>query len=636
MGSFSLMNIGTSALLANQAAMATTGHNIANVNTPGYSRQATVQTESLAQFTGSGYVGRGVDVTTVARTHSDFLAANATLAKATSAADSVRAQYLSQMEKLFPIGTNGLGAAVSNVYSAFTDLASTPTDVTARTALLARINDLTARFNATSSQMDDLQTQVNAQMDSSVTQINSLATQIASVNQQILSMSSRGQAPNDLLDQRDNLINTMNQYVQTSTITAADGTMGVFIAGGQPLVLGSTASKLKLIPDPADNKLKSLVVSQSGQDIGLNFQQIGGGELSGLLRFQAQDLNDARNTVGRMALGVANVLNNQHKLGLDASGAPAGALFNIPTFKGTASTYNSSTALVQATVNDPTGNGLQPSDYGVAFTGAATGTITRLSDGTQFAFSAIPVTVDGLNFSMGSGTANAGDKFTIKPGATAAQLSTAITSPQKLAATPLSIAFGTKNSGTTAVPGLTVTALSGPQQGATTAAQTNPYLTSPVTITFTSATTFNVSGDGTGNLTGQVYPPVGPPAGVISYNGWSLTLAGTPAAGDAVTLQSFQASADIQTPLLGGVSLGDAYATALATVGTAVQGAKSASALSTAIASSAQTASTSVSGVNLDEEAAKLLQYQQSYQASAKILQVAQAIFDTLLQTVAR
>lgn len=631
MGSFSLMNIGTSALLANQAAMATTGHNIANVNTPGYSRQATVQAPSLAQYSGGGYVGRGVDVVTVARMHSDFLATNATLAKATSAADGIRATKLGQLEQLFPIGANGLGAAVNNVFSAFTDMASTPTDITARTALVARLSDMTARFNATSSQLDDLQTQVNAQMQDNVTRINSLATQIASVNQQILNVTGSGHDPNDLLDQRDNLINSMNQYVQTSTIAAADGTLGVFIAGGQPIVLGSTAAQLKLVPDATDSKLKSLVISQSGQNIGLNFQQIGGGELSGLLRFETQDLNDARNTVGRMALGIANVLNNQHKLGLDLNGAAGGALFNIPTFKGTASPYNTSGAAVQATVNDPTGNGLQPSDYLVAF--AATGnTITRLSDGTVTAFATLPITVDGLDFAVGSGTAANGDKFTIKPGATAAQLTSAITAPQKLAATPLSFAFGTQNTGT-----LTVGALAGPlPTAAATQSQNNPYLTSPVTITFTSATTFDVSGDGTGNLTAQVYPPVGPPAGVISFNGWSLTLAGTPAAGDVVSLQSFQASADTRTPLLGGVSLSDAYATALATVGTAVQGAKSASALSTAIASDAQTASTSAAGVNLDEEAAKLLQFQQSYQASAKILQVAQSIFDTLLQTVAK
>ena len=631
MGSFSLMNIGTSALLANQAALSTTGHNIANVNTPGYSRQTNIQAARDAQFGGSGFAGRGVDVLTVTRTRNDFLSANASLTQSVSAADAARADKLGQLEQLFPIGTNGLGAAVNSVFSAFTDLASMPSDITTRTTVLARLNDLTTRFNTTSTQLDDLQTQLNGHMDGDVQQINSLATQIATVNGQIQNVQGSGHAPNDLMDQRDQLISDLNKLVQTSTVAANDGTLGVFIAGGQPLVLGKAASALKLTVDPTDSKQKSLQIQQSGQTLGLNFQAIGGGELAGLLRFQTQDLNDARNTVGRMALGVANILNNQHKLGKDLNGAAGGALFNLPTIKGNPDTHNTGVSTVQAVVNDPTGNALQASDYAVAFTSGTAGTVTRLSDGTMTAFAALPTVgtpliVDGLDFTFGAG-ANNGDKFTVKPGAVGGQLSTAITSAQKLAATPVSFAFGMQNTGT-----LTVAALNGPHQGAAAASQTNPYLTSPVTITFTSPTTFSVSGDGTGNPTGVPYTAGTP----ITYNGWSLTLNGAPQTGDIVTLQSFQATADTRTPLLSGVPLSDAYATALAAVGTSVQSGKSAAALSGAIASDAQTAATSAAGVNLDEEAAHLLQYQQSYQASAKILQVAQAVFDTLLQTVSR
>ena len=630
MGSFNLMNIGTSALAASQAALTTTGHNIANVNTVGYSRQSTVQSTRVPELSGGGFFGRGVDVDTVQRTRSEFLATNASLTESMGAADAVRAEKLSQLEQLFPVGATGLGAAVSNVFSAFTDLASMPADVTARTALLARINDLTTRFNATSTQMDDLQTQVNAQMASNVKQINSLSGQIASLNVQISNLRGAGNVPNDLLDKRDQLVNTLNTYVQTSTVTASDGSLGIFIAGGQPLVLGNTASALKLINDVSDNSLKSLVISQSGLDLGLDYQSLGGGELTGLLRFQNQDLQDARNIVGRMALGVANVLNNQHKLGLDASGTLGGVLFNIPAMKATPSPYNTSNAVVTATVNDPTGNGLQPSDYEIAFTAAGTGTITRLPGGSPIAFTGFtttaPLTLDGLQFTLSAAPA-ASDKFTLKPAAKAAELTSAITSPQKLAATPLSFAFGTQNTGS-----LQVSALASPRTG--TQSQTNPYLTSPVTLTFTSPTTFNITGDGTGNPTGLPYPIPAP--GTLSYNGWTLTMAGTPAAGDVLTLQSFQASAETRTPVLDGISLQDAYATALATIGTRVHGGNSAAALSTAIAADAKTAATSVSGVNLDEEAAKLLQYQQSYQASAKILQIAQSVFDTLMQSTGR
>lgn len=631
MGSFSLMNIGTSGLLANQAALSTAGHNIANVNTAGYSRQTNVLETRQPQYSGSGFLGRGVGTETVTRARNDFLSNNATLTQALSAADAVRAEKLGQLEQLFPIGENGLGTAVNNVFSAFTDLASMPSDVTTRTAVLARLSDMATRFNVTSGQLDNLQTQVNGQMDSDVKQVNSLAIRIASVNEQIQTVQGNSHIPNDLLDQRDQLISDLNKLVQTSTIPAKDGTLGVFIAGGQPLVLSNTASTLKRVVDPADSKQQSLAIRQSGQDIALSFQSIGGGELSGLLRFQSQDLNDARNTVGRMALGVANVLNNQHKLGLDLSGAAGGVLFNLPTLKGNPTPYNTGTATVQATVSDPTGNALQPSDYEVVFTSGTAGTVKRLSDGNVTAFAALPTAgtpliVDGLNFSLTAGASN-GDKFTVKPGAVGAELTTAITSPQKLAATPLSFALGTVNTGS-----LTVGSLHGPRPGAAAQSQTNPSLTAPVTITFTSATTFDVNGDGTGNPTGLAYTA----GGAITYNGWTLVLNGVPATGDVVTLQPFQASAGTPIPLLNGIALNDAYATALATLGTSVQSGKYAANLSSAIAADAKTAATSASGVNLDEEAAKLLQFQQSYQASAKILQVAQTVFDTLLQTAAR
>jgi flagellar hook-associated protein 1 FlgK len=632
MSSFNLMNIGTSALLANQAALTTTGHNIANVNTAGYSRQSNVQVARDAQYSGSGFMGRGVDVQTVIRTRNDFLSVNATLTASVGAADSVRAEKLSQLEQLFPVGENGLGAAVNNVFNAFTDLSSMPNDITSRTALLARLSDMTLRFNTTSSQLDNLQTQINGQMAADVTQINKFAVQIASINTQIQAANGTGHLPNDLLDQRDQLIADLNKLVQTSTIPANDGTLGVYIAGGQPLVVSNLASKLKLKSDNTDSTQQTLLIEQSGQDIGLNYQDIGGGELAGLLRFQTTDLNDARNTVGRMALSVANVLNNQHKLGKDLSGTNGLALFTLPTIGGTPNVFNTGVGQAQAVVNDPTGNQLIPSDYEVKFTSGTAGTITRLSDNTVIPFgpplplAASAFHLDGLDFSFTAGAA-AGDKFTIKPGSAGAKISMAITSPLKLAATPVSYGLGMQNTGT-----VTVGALAGPQQGATVQGQTNPYLTSPVTITFTSPTTYNVTGDGTGNPTGLTFTSGVP----ITYNGWSITLNGVPATKDVVTVQSFQALGDTKTPLLSGVTLNDAYATTLAVLGTAVQSGKSAAALSTAIAADAKDAASSASGVNLDEEAAKLLQFQQSYQASAKVLQVAQSIFDSLLQTVAR
>lgn len=634
MSTYSLMNIGASALTASQAALTTAGHNIANVNTAGYSRQRVLQTAREGQLSGSGFVGRGVDVTTIQRTRDGFLNTNAQQASALSSADAVRADNLSQLETLFPVGETGLGAATASLFSAFSDMQSVPNDTTSRTAVLARADELAARLQSTTNQVSSIQTRINEQMGSDVTQINSLAHRIASANQQIFQYRGTDHTPNDLLDQRDQLISDLNKLVQTTTIPAADGTLGVFIAGGHPLVLGPEVSQLKLIPDPTDNSQRALVMSQSGLDLGLDFQSIGGGELAGLLKFQTQDLNSARDQVGFMALAVANVVNNQQKLGLDANGVAAGPLFTIPTITGAPNPLNTGTGTAKATVNDPTGIKLLPSDYAVNFTSGTTGTVTRMSDGTVQPFASLATfNFDGLDFNLTAGAA-AGDNFVLKPGAVGSQISVAITSPQKLAVTPIAFEFGTKNAGT-----LSVASLRGPQQGALAQSQTNPYLTAPVTLTFTSATTFDVSGNGTGNPTAQAFPPVTAPPlppNAITYNGWIMVLSGTPAAGDVITLKPFASLGETHTNLMQGNTLNDAYSNILANVGTTVQGAMSAAKLSNAIASDAQTALSSSSGVNLDEEAAKLLQFQQAYQASAKIIQVAQTIFDTLMSTVSR
>lgn len=627
MSTYSLMNIGASALTASQAALTTAGHNIANVNTAGYSRQSVLQTAREGQLSGSGFVGRGVDVTAIQRTRDGFLNTNAQQAVSLSSADAVRANNLSQLETLFPVGETGLGAATASLFGAFSDMQSVPNDTTSRTAVLARADELAARFQSTANQIGSIQIRINEQMASDVTQINSLATRIASVNQQIFQYRGTNYTPNDLMDQRDQLVTDLNQLVQTTTISSSDGTLGVFIAGGHPLVLGPEVSKLKLIPDPTDNSQKALVMSQSGMDLGLDFQSIGGGELAGLLKFQTQDLNSARDQVGFMALAIANVVNNQHKLGLDANGAAAGPLFTIPSITGSPNPLNTGTGTAKATVNDPTGTKLQASDYTVSFTTGTTGTVTRMSDGTVQAFGSLALfNFDGLDFNLTAGAA-AGDKFVLKPGAVGSQIAVAITSPQKLAVTPLAFEFGTKNAGTVAV-----TSLSGPKPGVLPLSQTNPYLTAPVTLTFTGAGTFNVNGSGTGNPTAQPYVS----GNTITYNGWTMVLSGTPVAGDVITLKPFSSVGETRTPLMQGNTLNDAYASILATVGTDVQGAQSQAKLSSAIASDAQTALSSSSGVNLDEEAAKLLQYQQSYQASAKIIQVAQTIFDTLMSTVSR
>jgi len=632
----SLQNIGVSALLSNQQVLRTTGNNIANVNTAGYSRQEVKLEAQASQYQGKGYYGSGVDAVTVLRNHSDMLTRQVALTGSVAAADESRLNQLKKLEDLFQGGDSGLGSAMGSMLNAFSDVANAPTDLTARTVVLARADELAARFRSVNDNMGNLRDSLQQELASEVRSINSLATRIADVNREISNRQGSGHAPNDLLDQRDELVRELNTHVQTSSIPAADGTVSIFISASQPLVLGTKAATVALQTDDFGDPSKSkLTMQRDGLTVVMDEAAIGGGSLSGLLRFNNTDLADAGNLLGRMALGLGTVVNQQHSLGLDLSGNPVGNLFTLgPIPDALPALANTGGASIQVAVQTSPSSGapaLEPSDYEVVFSGANTGSIRRVTDGQITAFSALPAQVDGLDLQV-SGTANAGDRFMITPYRQVTRaMDVAFASPRSLAvASPVVASAGPANQGS-----LTMQSLQ-PRQA-------DPFMAQPVTLTFTGAGTFDVAGTGTGNPSAVAYVPGQP----ISYNGWSLTLKGTPQAGDTYTVQpnlypgvdagnahALLAIRDLA--LFDGAATTDGYASLMSDIGVRVQSAGFSSAVSRSIADTAQTDKSAVSGVNLDEEAAKLLQYQQAYQASAKILQVSQTLFDTLIQNLGR
>jgi flagellar hook-associated protein 1 FlgK len=639
-----ILNVGTRALLANQTILQVTGNNIANVNTPGYSRQVAVLQTVPGQFTGGGYIGKGVDILTIQRTYSEFLTRQAALAGATSAGDAARADKLKQLEGIFPGGTSGLGAAISDMMNAFSDVATAPTDLTARTVALTRVSEAASRLRAASTSLNELQSGVTQELDQKITAINSLATSIAAANEKIARATGLGQPPNDLLDQRDQLVRDLNKYIQTSSIPADDGTVGIFIGGSQPLVLGYSAAPLSRVSDDFNDPMKSkLAINRNGQSIVLDEAVLGGGEVSGLLRFQNTDMAEGRNLLGRLTLAVTTSMNDQHKLGLDLDGNVGGNLFT-PTVFGTdnilkpsaPATLNTGTAELAMAVSDVTK--LVASDYEVNFTGAATGNIVRRSDGVSTSFSAVPITVDGLTLSIASGSANAGDRFVIKPYSTSANVVQAeFSTPRALAvASPVAGMMGSNNSGSLQVSSLL--------------ARTNPPTAVPVTISFTGANTYTRSDTGATSYTYTSGQPIeGAVPATTPPSQWSLTLQGVPKAGDTFTVEAQPSSyrnlsAGNATAMMllrdvamfDGSAMTDGYASMMSQIGIRVQSASYSAEISSSIATNLETDRTAVSGVNLDEEAAKLLQYQQAYQASAKMIQIANSIFDTLIQSLSR
>jgi flagellar hook-associated protein 1 FlgK len=647
-----LLSVGTRALQANQVALQTAGHNIANVNTPGYSRQTVVLQTVDGQFTGGGYIGKGVDLQTIQRNFSTFLTRQSALAGTTAAADSTRADKLKQLEGIFDGGSTGLGAAVNDMLNAFSDVASAPTDLTARTVVLTRVDETAARMRAASQRLDDLQQGVSQELGQKVNAVNSLAQSIATVNDQIARTQGSGQSPNDLLDRRDQLIRDLNQYVQTTSIAADDGTVGIFIGGSQALVLGITVAPVSLVADEFGQPKSKLAITRNGQSITLDENTLGGGEVSGLLRFQNTDLVEGRNLLGRLTMAISQSLNDQHKLGLDLNGNPGKDLVTAispASFTVRSASTNQGASTLTLGISDT--SKFAASDYEVNFSSATTGTITRRSDGQVTSFPQTPATtapilatLDGIDITTGGGAAMAGDRFLLQPFSTAASnIRREFSTPSSLAvASPVAASAGSNNRGTLAVEGLAA-------KFAT--LLPNVPLT-PVTLTFDGAGNYTRSdtmatAPFTSGLTIESPPDVSP--------GWSLTLKGAPQAGDTFTVNDskvltaagtmdFKLNAGNASAMMGlrdkamfdGAALSDGYAGLIAQIGIRTQGANYAAEVSGTIASNLERDRTSVSGVNLDEEAAKLLQFQQAYQASAKMIQIAQGIFDTLIQSLGR
>jgi flagellar hook-associated protein 1 FlgK len=661
----SLLNIGARSLLTNQIGLQTTGHNIANVNTPGYSRQSVSLETVQGRYTGDGYIGQGVDVQAILRNHNDLLTRQAAAASAVKAGDSVRLDRLSQLQDVFSGGATGLGGAINDMMNAFSGVANAPTDMTARNVVLTRMDETATRLRGASERLDEISQSVNAQLQGSLTQINALAKSIAGVNAQIIEAKGNGQSPNDLLDQRDQLIRDLNVHIQTTQITADDGSVGVFVASSQPLVLGSTAASMSLgAPDafPTSKTQQQLFFSMPGssQSIELNQSMLGGGTIAGLLQFQNSDLPEGQNLLGRLALGISETLNAQNKLGLTLDGNVGKDLFK-PLELANAVTGKDNTSLNQMGLSVADVSKLQASSYNITFTTATSGTVTRQSDGKLLDFSSLAeldakMLGEGLQLTDGatpSGAfagANAKDQFLLNPmQGLARQMQSQQYSPRELAAANrINTAMGTTNAGSLQVASIKAT-------GPTLTVPPSPVPPATgggVTLTFASGppTTYTVT-DSITPATGTTLPYT--PGQPISIDGWEVTLQGSPKTGDTVTVGNakdpqygdwYTRDAGNAGAMLGlrdkaifdGATLSDGFSSAMAQIGTRTQSATFASKLSTAIADNLEQDRTAVAGVNLDEEAARLLQYQQAYQASAKMLSIAQNIFDSLMQSVGR
>ncbi|KAB2969166.1 flagellar hook-associated protein FlgK [Zoogloea sp.] len=645
MGS-SLFSIGLTGLNAAQAGLVVTSHNISNAGTAGYSRQSTVQSTNPALFTGAGFFGEGTKVDTVKRAYDSYLTNQVLSAQTKFSEYDTYSNEISQIDNMLADPTTGLTPAVASFFEGVQEVAANPASVPARQSMLSTAQSLVARFQNLSSRIDDVRSGVETQIKNTVSEISSYASQIAEMNYKIAVAQQAGSAQpaNDLLDTRDRLINELNQLTRVSTTTDSSGSMSVFIGTGQPLVVGTVATKLAAQASPSDPTRNVVnIITQSGAAITIPENLLGGGKLGGLLAMRTGSLDTAQNQLGLIATGLSSAFNSQHLLGQDLNGNPGTNFFSNPTVA--VQRYNNATsAAPDVQFSDITK--LTGDDYKLTFTNTTGGySLTRVSDGASVTAASVGLTITP------PASSKVGDSFQILPTRYAASnIGVAISDTRMIAAAaPIASAATTGNLGTATISAPVVSSTANLSSFGTAAA--------PLKLTYSG-----------GNLSGfpatlpVTYTPlngspvtVAAPASIpyssgmsVSVGGVSFTLTGAMQNNDSFTLgpNAGGVSDSRNAVLLGNLqttktllsangqpsaTFNSVYSQLVSAVGNKAREVEVNRDAQESLANQAVEAQQSVAGVNIDEEAANLIRYQQAYQAAGKVMSIASKLFDQVL-----
>nr|WP_314638489.1 flagellar hook-associated protein FlgK [uncultured Pseudomonas sp.] len=685
----SLLNIGMSGLAASQSSLMTTGNNIANADTAGYSRQQTVQGTKASNQFGNVYIGTGTTLADVRRVYNSYLDAQLQTTTSLNSDAAAYAGQISPLDALLSDSGTGLNGALTKFFASVQNVNAKPGDDASRQLLLSDAQALSNRFNSISSQLTQQNANVNGNLADMADQVNKLAATVAQLNQKISEISKSGGMPNELLDARNETVRQLSTFTGAQVIER-DGNLDVYLGSGQPLVIGGTASTLSVASSLNDPSRMGIQLNRAGSTVDIT-SVMTGGEMGGLLRYRSTVLDPAMNELGRVALVVADQMNTIQAQGIDKNGDFGSNLFN---------NINSAAQMAQrsvATVGNSAGSGnfdvsiedsgkLTINDYKVTFTSGTNYTVSRLPDGTSMgAFSTLttpPPVIDGFSLKLSGGTAAAGDTFKITPTRNAAaNIKTEMTDSKRLAiAAPLSASIAPGGSGTLTIPASgqpTLTTQFDMYDSATTLAIQNGLQNStPVKVVFgagggTTQTYQLLDAKGNALSSGTIVPgqnntlslsiPLvdasgaaimdpGPPA-VQRTATFDMTVAGSPGQGSAINVTLSQpgtldnrngtALAGLQTKQTvdtgsasKGISLTDAYGKLVEGVGAKAAQGKLDSAATTAILANAKGARDSLSGVDLDEETGNLVKYQQYYTASSQIIKAAQEIFSTLINSL--
>lgn len=661
----SIFSVGSGALNMAQAGLLTTGHNIANASTPGYNRQVVVQGANIANLTGAGYIGAGAHVQAVQRIYDQFLGRQILNAEAGVAEmDSYLAQ-IQQMDNLLADPDAGLSPALANFFKGVQDVAANPASIPGRQSMLSAAQSMVARFQGLDQRMSEIRDGLNSQVRSQVESINTFATQLADINQRIIiaESGSSTQVPNDLLDQREQMVRELNQVVRVTTVTQTDGSFNVFIGNGQPLVIGSQSYSLLAVAANDDPERFTVAMEGVGGTVlTLPESQISGGSLGGLLSFRSSSLDAAQNALGRVAITIAQNFNDQHRLGMDLTGALGTDFFSIPEPTLRPSALNTGAGAPSVSFDPATLSQLSGSDYQLFSPDGLSFQLRRLSDGKVTAVNSVPQIVDGLSIDTTGWVPARGDSILVQPTRAGARgLAVALADPRSIAAAaPIRTSAALSNEGTGKIDSGQVNDTENVAFNSfrTTGNLAPPLLirfdspaTDPMTYSIFDASLFDENDLSVGLLEPNIPYTAGanvfPTPASLDY-GIQVKLSGAPAAGDRFTIEGNKngVSDNRNAMLLGALqtkstmidaggkataSYQSAYSQIVSAVGSKTAEVKTIGAAQKGLADHAVTSMQELSGVNLDEEAANLLRFQQAYQAAAKILEIAGRVFDEVI-----
>lgn len=615
---------GLSGLQSFQRALDATGQNIANSSTEGYVRQQVEFTTRDSSFVGGLWVGTGVDVGRVRRVANEFLAEQSRTARTGAAQLEVFAGQSTRVANLLGNATGGLSSTLQRLQNAFDGVVAEPASLAARQALLDELRGTVSQMRSIDGRLREFETETNGQIAVEVAAVDGLARSIAALNREVVAARATG-VPNELLDERDRLLDELSAKVAVRYVTTDSGSVNVFIGRGQPLVVDGVASPVGVEQDTFDGTRQRVVLRSDGRSADVTASMVGG-SLGGLFDFRGQVLDRTRNEIGRIAAALSATLNARHAKGLDLVGAPGGDLLSVGAPQVLAPSGNAGVSGATATVADA--RALTGADYNLEWSGTAW-SARRVDGSAPVALggdgsAAAPLTFDGLQVVL-TGTAAAGDRLLLRPTREAVQfMAVELAGPSRIAAAlPVNAMAARGNVGEAKVASLEVVDAG------------DDRLRDTVTVSFPSPATVSVGGG----------PPQPWTSGqAIDGNGWRLRVVGAPVAGDSFTVadnaagrgdnrNALELSETLRGPLLdsGTVSLTDLATRLVSGLGTVTQQAERNLEVQQLAYSETVKQRRGFSGVNLDEEAANLLRYQQAYQAAAQVIRSADEVFRIIL-----